>query len=120
MADVLYICDLKACQNCSFPECRHTTNIEHAVNFSRRFDYYEEIGTNWISIEDSTKPRHLQECFISYVFDGYDKMRFYGVARYYAFGDGNGYVNYPHFANEGVDGMRVTHWMEIPRLPNGQ
>lgn len=34
MADILYLCDRKACKKCSFPQCCHTTDIRHATNFS--------------------------------------------------------------------------------------
>lgn len=30
---VAYECDRKACSVCSYPTCRHTTDIEHAKNF---------------------------------------------------------------------------------------
>ena len=30
---LLYLCDRKACSNCS-NECKHTSNIEHAINRS--------------------------------------------------------------------------------------
>ena len=33
--EVLYLCDRLACDNCGWPLCKHTTNIEHAVNFER-------------------------------------------------------------------------------------
>lgn len=36
-ADVLYLCDQKACKECNPGQCRHTTDINHAVNF--RFSY---------------------------------------------------------------------------------
>lgn len=29
---VFFLCDRKQCENCS-PECRHTTDVSHAVNF---------------------------------------------------------------------------------------
>ena len=35
MANVLYICDRKACKKCSFPACCHTTDVRHATNFSK-------------------------------------------------------------------------------------
>ena len=76
-----------------------------------------EDGLNacpWISVENDRKPRHLEDCFITYVF-GENGMTFFGEARYYAFG-GNGLIDRPHFSNEGVDGMRVTHWMSVPKL----
>lgn len=38
---ILYICDRRKCNNCSM-ECRHTTDIEHAVNFKNIDGYYTE------------------------------------------------------------------------------
>lgn len=34
---VVYICDRKACKKCH-PECMHTSNIDHAVNFKKVSD----------------------------------------------------------------------------------
>lgn len=32
--NVLYLCDRKPCgDKCTYPDCRHTTDISHAVNF---------------------------------------------------------------------------------------
>ena len=71
----------------------------------------------WISIKEDRKPRHLQECLVAYVFSEDDSdHHWYGVERWNAF-EGNGLVDRPHFRNEGLAGMRVTHWMEIPKLP---
>ena len=28
----LYLCDQKKCKDCSYPECKHTDNINHAKN----------------------------------------------------------------------------------------
>lgn len=35
MDNILYLCDLKACDPCSHTECKHTSDISHAVNFER-------------------------------------------------------------------------------------
>lgn len=32
---VLYLCDRRACENCAYPLCKHTTDIYHAVNFEK-------------------------------------------------------------------------------------
>lgn len=32
---VLYLCDQKECKNCTYPECRHTSHVEHAKNFNK-------------------------------------------------------------------------------------
>lgn len=45
MGDVLYSCDLKACDPCPHTECKHTSDISHAVNF-------EMVGNNhWFEKE---------------------------------------------------------------------
>lgn len=79
---------------------------------------YEAGKPKWIPIEDEQKPKDRKNYFIAYVF-GESDMHFFGEAKYYAYG-GNGVVDRPHFSNEGVNGMRVTHWMEIPKLPEGE
>ena len=41
---VLYRCDRRACDKCTFPECQHTSDITHAVDFHKDKDgaYVEE------------------------------------------------------------------------------
>ena len=39
---VLYLCDQKQCENCSYPLCRHTTDVTHAKNFHYVMDMGEE------------------------------------------------------------------------------
>ena len=72
-------------------------------------------GGKWISVEDE-KPKRRGHYFIAYKFAGSD-MRFYGEAFWHDDIPNNGYVQGNHFSNEGVDGMYVTHWMEIQKLP---
>ncbi len=74
-------------------------------------------GGKWISVEDE-KPKRRGEYFVSYVFEGCD-MRFYGSAFWHDDMETNGYVTGSHFSNEGMNGMKVTHWMELPKLPAG-
>lgn len=87
-------------------------------------DIYNWVGNGvtvkkWIPVSDETrKPKDRRNYFIAYVF-GNSTITFFGEAKYHADGD-NGYVQGAHFSNEGVDGMRVTHWMEIPPLPEPQ
>lgn len=42
-SDILYVCDQRACSHCSYPLCNHTTDIHHAVNFRRDYDFFKEI-----------------------------------------------------------------------------
>ncbi len=39
--EILYICDRTLCENCH-EECRHTTRIDHAVNFEKIEGYIWE------------------------------------------------------------------------------
>lgn len=32
----LFLCDQKKCKKCSYPECKHTTDIKHAKNKTDR------------------------------------------------------------------------------------
>ena len=75
----------------------------------------ETVDKEWIPVEDEQKPKDRRDYFIAYVF-GDSAMHFFGAAKYHAY-EGNGLVDRPHFSNEGVNEMRVTHWMEIPKLP---
>ena len=43
---ILYLCDRKACENCS-GICKHTTDIRHAVNFEQYHADGIETGDFW-------------------------------------------------------------------------
>jgi len=87
--------------------------IANGVAFAKDTD----VPSKWISVEDE-KPKRRGEYFVSYVFADCD-MRFYGAAFWNDDLETNGHVKGPHFSNEGVNGMKVTHWMEIQKLPVG-
>ena len=74
----------------------------------------------WISVNDERKPKQLQECLCVCRFDDDTKgeWRFYNILKWHdvPYQD-NGIVNRPHFTDEGVHGMVVTHWMPLPKLP---
>lgn len=100
--------------------------LEHNYNVAVSFNenqakYIESLGFNggvvqqWIPVEDEQKPKDRKHYFIAYVFGDSD-IHFFGEAMYHAY-EGNDLVDRPHFSNEGVADMRVTHWMEIPKLP---
>lgn len=31
---IMFRCDRKKCENCSYPQCQHTTDIHHAISFT--------------------------------------------------------------------------------------
>lgn len=39
---ILYLCDRRACEKCSYPDCQHTTDVYHARNFERIDDIFVE------------------------------------------------------------------------------
>lgn len=71
----------------------------------------------WISVEERLPERHGQMCVCLYTQHGDDKAyRFPYVFSWRAYGD-NGYVNGPHFSDEGLDGLKVRYWMPLPEPP---
>ena len=91
--------------------------LDMAVAALREQDHFREVAKmmEWISVEDE-KPKSRGHYFIAYKFAGSD-MHFYGEAMWHDDILGNGYIQGDHFSNEGVNGMYVTHWMKIPKLP---
>lgn len=74
----------------------------------------------WINVEDERKPRNQQECLCLCALDDdpEHKWDWQMVLRWHEWGsDGNGGVIEPHFTDEGVNGMYVTHWMPLPEPP---
>ena len=58
---VLYLCDCKRCgDRCHYPDCRHTTDISHAVNAPTFPGGFEEIScgpyTYFVAKERSILP----------------------------------------------------------------
>jgi hypothetical protein len=39
---ILYICDRRRCEKCSYPDCQFTTDIRHAANFTA-----DKVGNMW-------------------------------------------------------------------------
>ena len=40
--NILYLCDQRACQDCTYPDCEYTTDIHHAKNFECMAGYVKE------------------------------------------------------------------------------
>ena len=52
---IFYLCDRKACENCS-SECKHTTDIRHAINFQQYHADGVEAGDFWEKEPKLTNP----------------------------------------------------------------
>ena len=64
LGNVAYICDRKQCENCSFPICYRTLDINHAANFSYGSGYFYEnrkTGTYVKDEENDKDPMTLNE-----------------------------------------------------------
>lgn len=71
----------------------------------------------WISVEERLPERHGQMCVCLYNQHGAPRsILFPYVFTWHAYGD-NGYVNGPHFSDEGLDGLKVYYWMPLPEPP---
>lgn len=70
------------------------------------------FAQDWVKMTDEQKPKHGEYCFIRYVFPSGEMYPYYGAASWNQQG-ANGHVNRPHFDNEGLYGMYVTHWKPI-------
>lgn len=90
--------------------------------FKRRLEeersVFEAQVPRWISVEEKKPPRHMGEylCWCALDDDTEHKWDWAMVLRWHAI-EGNGIVDRPHFTDEGVNGMYVTHWMPLPEPP---
>lgn len=70
----------------------------------------------WISVEERLPERHGQQCVGLYSIGEYKGYLTPYVFTWHAYGN-NGYVDGPHFNDEGLDGLKVHYWMPLPPLP---
>lgn len=61
---ITYICDRKACTHCTAPECTHTVDIRHAVNFEANSlgirDYFAEKDSDDNKISQFLTPETVK------------------------------------------------------------
>lgn len=50
---ILFLCDRKACEKCSYPTCRHTPELEHARNFAPA-GFTKRTDGVWVEQEGAT------------------------------------------------------------------
>ena len=79
--NILFLCDRKACEKCSYPTCRHTPELEHAKNFApagftKRTDgvYVEQEGIAMkIQIDQDKLEKRLAETIREVMGHGNEK-----------------------------------------------
>lgn len=55
---IAFLCDRKKCKDCSYQECKHTTDIKHAKNFVKENDFYKELEQNMKVHDLKILPEH--------------------------------------------------------------
>lgn len=98
-----------ACCDCDCMVMDAAARIEGLVDRCAR--YAEEIAVlqekqKWVDVREKL-PERGGHYLCRYVF-GSGGKGFFGALDYYAIGPR------PHFQHEGLQGMTVTHWMDIP------
>lgn len=84
-------------------------------NVLRNAAWMIENQPEWISVEHEIPPCDGQSYAVLYRFP-HSQETHTGIQQWHENGS-NGYVYRPHFADEGMHGLLVTHWMELPAAP---
>lgn len=84
--------------------------IANGVTFAEDIN----VPSKWIPVSERLPDKHGKPyvCLLTFPHGG----QFPYILNWYEYGD-NGYVNGRHFQDEGLDGMKVTHWMPLPQPP---
>ena len=89
---------------------------DHLIANGVRLEEKQAISdeNKWIPVSERLPEKHGKPyvCWLTFPSGG----AFPHILNWHEFGD-NGYVKGKHFSDEGLDGMKVTHWMPIPEPP---
>lgn len=94
--------------------------ISPTITVGEQVDFLISHGVTvqkWIPVGERLPDKHGKPyvCLLTFPHGG----QFPYILNWYEYGD-NGYVNGRHFQDEGLDGMKVTHWMPLPEPPKGE
>ena len=107
------VCDCSDCPYFNMEDC----DKKLASDVLMLFQQLEAAQPRWISVKERLLEKHGQRCAGLYSQHGAGKsVLFPYVFTWHAYGD-NGYVNGPHFSDEGLDGLKVYYWMPLPEPP---
>lgn len=117
-------CDSLGIDGCD--ECPHRYEEDcythalatHLIANGVTFVTDNNVGSKWIPVTERLPEKHGSICVCLLKFPE-AKQAFPHCLTWHAYGD-NGYVNGPHFSDEGLDGLKVTHWMFLPTPPKGE
>ena len=96
--EVLYLCDRKKCENCSYPDCTRTTDISHAKNFKHDLEvWYEKDDDDYGIFKSLTDS--MYQLYMSLRDSGFTDSQAFEMAKQYcsvAFAD-QAIKNYYHY-----------------------
>ena len=109
------VCEPGTCEQCPYDPAN--CEWEAKGDALRLIQRLEAQVPKWISVEERLPEKHGQMVVGLYNQHGADKaLLFPYVFTWHAYGS-NGYVNGPHFSDEGLDGLKVHYWMPLPEPP---
>lgn len=99
-------------------KCTNQFDVLEMVEKMEAIPTADVTEVKWIPVtERLPKCRRYYLCICVF---GESKMQFCDVLMFHPEQNAeNGYVTGPHFSNEGMEGIRVTHWMPLPKPPCG-
>lgn len=105
-----------SCDECSYEKiifCRdHLMKDAHAL-----IQQLEAQVPKWISVKERLPEARGKQFLCLCQYENYVQAPACTMLLHWEGIGNNGYVDRPHFSNEGFCGMYVTHWMPLPEPP---
>jgi hypothetical protein len=86
--------------------------------YKNGYEQGKKDALKWIPVSERLPEKHGGIYLCLYTLPGATESFPYCL-HWHAYGS-NGFVNGPHFSDEGISGMKVTHWMPLPEPPKGE
>ena len=109
-------CPYETCCDVSYPDVMAEVPRTMLCDALALIQQLESQVPRWISVEERLPERHGQQCVGLYSIGEYKGYLTPYVFTWHAYGN-NGYVDGPHFNDEGLDGLKVHYWMPLPEAP---
>lgn len=108
------------CSECPYlANCFNDDTAPYGAVMPDALAYIQQLEAQvprWIPVEEKLPERHGQQCVGLYSIGEYKGYLTPYIFTWHAYGN-NGYVDGPHFNDEGLDGLKVHYWMPLPEAP---
>lgn len=101
------------CKKCiHYNVCDYSTVMEKEIECK---DFICKENNEWISIEDSRKPKRMQDCLCicRLVEEETSEWDYCMVLKWHDYPD----LDKPHFTDEGLGLFKVVYWRPLPKHP---